>query len=283
MATRIDTLEIWFPDTTAGIASWRAWCQNLHTAIAAMGWVQTADTGQVNLATVARPGAGGYTAPEIWKSDDALSVTHPIYLKVEYGNQPGPAIRIQLGLQGTNGAGGLVGVSVSVANALSPSVTINASTFRNHYASGDGGRFLWYGPYSPSASGSVTFLIERTKDSQGAPTTDGVVCGGSAGSSYQEQVVRFGGVVPGAADTALSAPLLAATVTNVGQDLALSPHFAVVGKWRYLWRLSHRAVDLADLAEFDMDYLGAVHHFKSFATSPVALTGTGNGLAMIWE
>ena len=288
MATRVQGLEIYMPNGP-GDAVWRAWCQDFHDTLVALGWVQTADAGQVDIATMARPAENAFTGPEMWRMDDALQATHPVHMRIEYGagwaaSAGGPTFRFQVGLQGTNNAGSLVGVSVTAPRTADTGNNF-ASTFRNHYASGDSGRLLWYGPYNPAAlAGSATVFVERTKDSQGVPTTDGVVCGGHSGAAaYVEQVLRFGGVVPGAAAFALLVPLLPATVTNVGQDLALSPHFAVLGKWRYLWRLSYKTVDLADLAEFDMDYLGAVHHFKSFATSPVALTGTGNGLAMIWE
>ena len=67
-------------------ANFRAWGSAISAALAAMGWTQTADTGQVNWSTVTVPAAGAYVY-EIWQPADAFQTGPTQYfLKLEYGN-----------------------------------------------------------------------------------------------------------------------------------------------------------------------------------------------------
>jgi hypothetical protein len=68
-------------------ANFRSWINFVHDMMIAAGWVQTADTGQINFATVTAPGAAntkqGYA---IYAMDDALAATYPILLKWGFGS-----------------------------------------------------------------------------------------------------------------------------------------------------------------------------------------------------
>jgi hypothetical protein len=98
--------------TNATAAEFRAWAQFVHDVFANGSWVQTADTGQINLTTVGAPGAAntkmGY---EVWRMDDSLQSTSPVFLKLAYGSgsvgATAPAIWFTVG-SGTDGAGNLV-------------------------------------------------------------------------------------------------------------------------------------------------------------------------------
>ena len=93
-------------------AEFRAWAQFIHDVFANGGWVQTGDTGQINLATATKPGAVntkvGY---EVWRMDDAHQSTNPIVLKLAYGSAAAganvPAIWFIIGTE-TDGAGNLI-------------------------------------------------------------------------------------------------------------------------------------------------------------------------------
>lgn len=126
-------------------ANFRSWGKEISDALLAQGWVKSADTGQIDWATIARPTvANTVQGFEIWRPGDALS---PIFLKIEYGsgaaNALHPGVWITLG-NGTNGAGTLTG-NVSARTQLSASgnttgnVTIrsggNASSFQIMLAS----------------------------------------------------------------------------------------------------------------------------------------------------
>src|SRR3954452_19330861 len=66
-------------------AEFRTWGSAIGPQIAAMGLVQTADTGQINWATVLRPGLNTSAGYEIWRFADALQATKPVFIRIEYG------------------------------------------------------------------------------------------------------------------------------------------------------------------------------------------------------
>lgn len=109
--------------------------------LAAMGLVQTADSGQINWATVTKPGTGNTSAGyEIWRFDDAMQATNPVYIKFEYGM--GSTLNcfgmwVQIGT-GSDGAGTLTGPT-STRTAFGPSTTPTDGTYNCSF-SGDTNR-----------------------------------------------------------------------------------------------------------------------------------------------
>lgn len=165
-------------------ADFRAWAQVVHNMMENAGLVQTADTGQINLTTVTKPtannGVGGY---EIWRFDDALQATAPIFIRLEYGtsyyNASGaqaPQVTHIIGT-GTNGAGTITGELVSSSRSGSTSSTSNDSTSSYPcYGSGDGSfvaMVMWPG-WTESKYAFHGFLVERSRDADGVPTGDGI-------------------------------------------------------------------------------------------------------------
>lgn len=106
-ALMVDTV-----DTIPGItsATFRAWCLQLSNALTSIGLLKTTDTGQIDLTTVAVPGAintvAGY---EIRAFQDPTQATAPIYVKIEYGTGTSTTIcGLWITVGGsTNGAGTL--------------------------------------------------------------------------------------------------------------------------------------------------------------------------------
>jgi hypothetical protein len=99
--------------TNATDAEFRDWGSKLSDALAAVGMVKTADTGQIDWATVVKPAAiSTYQGYEVWRFNDTLQATAPLFLKIEYGSGVSvatrPGLRLQVG-KGTNGAGTLTG------------------------------------------------------------------------------------------------------------------------------------------------------------------------------
>jgi hypothetical protein len=99
---------IWLPGYIAGNAEFRAWAQGIHDGLASFAdLTQTADTGQINIATANRPAANGVAGYEVWRFNDAMQATMPVFFKLEYGidNSPTlPQLIITIG-KGSNGAG----------------------------------------------------------------------------------------------------------------------------------------------------------------------------------
>lgn len=288
MATRTTSLNAYM----ANDADFRAWGKNISDGLTAFGWVQTADTGQINWTTVAKPVGGAAVAGyEVWRMNDALQATKPVYLKIEYGTSNGPntgGLFTTIGTQGTNGAGNLVGASVGARRSPSGAAATVGMVF-NTYMSGDSGRLYIIANYNPaSITLSHGLFIERPKDSNGASQGDCVVHTAWAGSAYSEQLIFFDGLAAGPSGTGPLSLRMAGSpaVPIIGSDLAVSPHFVAVGRWRYLHLLSHRKSDLTDLTTFQMTYLGAVHTFMPFNAVQSAAPGeisAADGLSLLWE
>ena len=156
-------------------ANFRLWGGGLSNAIQAVGLVRTADTGQINWSTVTRPLADsamqGY---EIFRFNDTLQSTAPIFLKIEYGSgdygASCPSFKTTIG-KGTDGAGNITGVLHATANTQALNAT-NTGDFLSYVSSGDGSMLvfsLW-----PTATTVAThgwrFALERSRDSGGNAT-----------------------------------------------------------------------------------------------------------------
>lgn len=155
-------------------AQFRAWGQNVSSALSSSGWVQTSDTGQINWATVAAPGASstamGY---EIWRMSDALQSSAPVYLKIDYGsgsaaNNPGLGIQIS---SSVDGAGNLM-ANPTTRVLVSAGTAIGNST--PAFFCGANSRFAMAFNISSSSS-TLWWGIERTHDSNGNDTAEGVL------------------------------------------------------------------------------------------------------------
>jgi len=116
-------------------AEFQAFCTSIKNALVAAGLVQTADTGQMNTATITWPGTTSTNAGYlVFWFNDSLQGTSPIYLKLSLGrgasNTLSTIIQLQLG-QGTNGAGTLTGTLSSILTCNNQSQTSLAVTNTN--------------------------------------------------------------------------------------------------------------------------------------------------------
>lgn len=152
----------------------------LRDAFVACGWVQTADTGQINLATATRPSALTYPSYMMFRMDDALQSTVPVFLKIEPGSgtsQGLAAMRFTVG-QATNGAGVISGNSTGAFTQANTG-TVSVTTDKLMRASGAPNRFvaaMWIpSPTTPAVQGSFVLSIERTHAVDGSDTADGVM------------------------------------------------------------------------------------------------------------
>lgn len=170
MATALVSLKIY----SANDAEFRAWGSGISAQLSAcFGWVQCADTGQIDWVTVLRPGLGNTKAGyEIWRFDDPLQATAPVFLRIDFGtgsNVTNARIWFTIGT-GTDGAGTVD------AGGIGPEYVGNAShnAVGSCYFCGDKGRGV-FATDATYPSGTMFFSIERTKDANGADTADGVL------------------------------------------------------------------------------------------------------------
>jgi hypothetical protein len=154
-------------------AGFRAWASEVSTQLAAIGLVQTADTGQINLVTVTRPGtstAGGY---QIWRFADST-----LYMKIEYGtgtSATAPQMWITVGT-GSNGTGTLTG-QLSTRNIFTSNSapTSTATLYTSRWCRiADAFSFHWKEGFASAGvvSGGL-LVIGKTVDGTGAATTTG--------------------------------------------------------------------------------------------------------------
>ena len=184
-------------DNTA-TAGFRAWGAELAAKIQATTvMVQTADTGQINWATVTLPAGGAYGGYEIYKLNDSLFATAPVYFKIRYGSNGSNAANIAITVgTSTNGAGVLGGTALSAEHvcvyggAAPPSAV---STF-DSYLCANTGFFGFYWKVTPSGGTptgiDAAFYFQRTCDAAtGTPNAQGAhaywPCGGGYAPAHQ--------------------------------------------------------------------------------------------------
>lgn len=151
-------------------ANFRAWGSYISDQLTAVGLLKTADTGQVDWTTVLNPGAiNTYNAYEVRAFSDALQATAPVFFKIFYGEGTGtdnPAIGISFGT-GSDGAGNLTGTT----STLMRDAAAAAAGSTVVVGSGANNRFV----LNTNQNSGMLFGFERTKDSLGNDTSEGIV------------------------------------------------------------------------------------------------------------
>lgn len=160
-------------------AQFRAWGSELSAKLLALGLVQTADTGQINWVTVTRPGTNTAAGYEIWRFNDSLQGSAPIFFKLEYGTGNAantPAVWLTVGT-GSNGSGTITGTATTrVQSSVNSTATNTVANYPSYACAVDG--FLGVSTKVGAAGtsrGYAGFIICRTCDATGAPTTTGFV------------------------------------------------------------------------------------------------------------
>lgn len=178
-------------------AAFRAWGSELSSNLAAVGLVQTADTGQVNWTTVTRPN-GTTDVYEMWRFDDTLQATTPLYLKVLYGTANSFTSNAKIGFQigfGTNGSGAFTGyqntIPAYVYTSQSTAGSVQSSTARTSYLCYSNGSFSLIHKVGGYGGGYTYFItISRTSDTSGNYTSNGVIKYSSSGSASRYSFLR---------------------------------------------------------------------------------------------
>lgn len=211
--------------SNASDAEFRAWGSGLSAALAAVGLVKTADTGQINWGTVLKPaGASTFQGYEIWRFNDSLQATAPVFLKVEFGSSGSvgnPAVRVTVG-KGSDGAGTITGI-IHAALVI-PTAAASATPVTWYVSSGDGSGVAVVPALSYYAGATVSghwWAVERSRDASGNATGTCVAQqyrpGGTAFSS-----VRCANYATAAALLRVGAPTPAVVPANTASDISLA-------------------------------------------------------------
>jgi len=175
MSTYTATLAT-FVNSTAGL---QTYMDNITALLLAAGWVQSADTGQLDIPSVVYNAtantAYGY---QIFYLDDSQHGSFPIYLKLVWTTGTSTSFsRIQFSIaHATDGAGNLTGYT-PISNAdPTNATTANHTTGPAYACSLDGHAFMALGCDPTASSGRVGFTLGVTRefdDATGAVLTGG--------------------------------------------------------------------------------------------------------------
>lgn len=280
--------------TSPAISNFNAFYASFQAAIIALGWVQTSDTGQVNFTTnAATPAEGTYTLYQIFRMDDALQATAPVYLKIFYhyagtSTVVPPSLSFQLAFA-TDGAGNLTGDFTPLIAARAGSGTATAYT---HFGSGDGSR-LWIllSAYVTATSADsaiqLFFSVERSKDANGLDTADFVtlnVTGSVDAAGRQITLHRTYGATAAENRWAAALPYTSANASYGGAG-GTFPVFPLCGRLEnpLLNIAVGKRSDFPNASNVVVDGYGTARTYKAFnsatttaPTSLVAPTGAGN-------
>lgn len=288
MATDLRNLPAFLGDD----ATFRLWGVGLAAQLAAVGLVQTADTGQVNWASVSRPGGSSTTAGyEIWRFNDALQATKPVFIRIDYGVAAAvdrPRFIITVGTA-TNGAGTITG-QVGTAYTYSTSASKTVGVTLPSYCSGSTSRLsLMTHLDASNANFFMLVLVERPKTAAGVETGDFIVTALFQQATGQFQLIPYTGSVPTSTSVA---PAVSAAGTgmlsSVGLNVALCPLILMMGVVLTASCLVYAQADIGELTSFTATHMGATHTFMPLGDGgPVTkLTQAqiaGMALAMMWE
>lgn len=209
-------------------ANFRLWTKGVHDSIIALGWTQTADTGQINFATVLTPAAlNTFQGYSVYAMADALQASYPCYLRIDWGSGTGavsaPAMKVQIAT-GTNGAGTLTGNIVTQHNINC--VNASETNLTACYFSGTTSRLtmvLWPNAITSPTIQILYLNIERSLDSSGVETNTGIgfrAGFGTGSTSVQQFMPNVGlGAVP-AQETKWLAFGSNASAQSAGQNLS---------------------------------------------------------------
>ena len=157
-------------------ALFRTWGSALNAGLAAVGMVQTADAGQIDWTTVVRAGINADAGYEIWKFNDALQSTVPIFFKLYYGTGAATnlvRIRLESGT-GSDGSGTLTGLGSGTISTVNASTATADTTARDNWAASDGsGLVLALWGNSTRSTSRTIIVVERFRDTEGTPLNKG--------------------------------------------------------------------------------------------------------------
>lgn len=158
-------------------AGFRAWVGEFDSMMQAAGLVRTSDTGQMDPTTATRPGTNTNAGYLMYRANDPLQATMPIFLKFFFGTATtanAPRMQTQLG-QGSDGAGNLTGLTTSLHSCGGANVVMGSGNFPS-YAIHRPGLIAMAGKLGlfVDRPAVTSFVVQRTCDNNGDPTPDGV-------------------------------------------------------------------------------------------------------------
>lgn len=208
--------------------------QYLHDFFTGLGYVQTADTGQVNWSTIVAVPASTTSVYEIWRFDDALQATNPVFFRVDYINLNGSYNQMGLAFtfgQGTNGSGTMFGALPQFIVSQHTTSNQTSGVLFDCWFNGGSSWFalmMWRESGTPQP---FILAVERSHDLSGNDTGDylTVVC-----SSYptvaQQTLLKYGAATMTPADNYWNVLMPHTASGTFGNYVGVSPVYPFIGK-----------------------------------------------------
>lgn len=287
MATDVRTVPT-LNDPTVD-ADWRTASQAIEAALLAVGLTKMSGPTQMDLATVAAPGAPPADAPgfHYFQFNDAKQATRPVYLRVTYGRVAANRFRLKiLPAGGFTSGGATIGwamteeVIAPTSPTTSPTVTLR--TYHGSYG-------VWM---ALTNSGSLTgnsWLWSVLRSWGGADFGDLLHKFSFANSSSAADVADLAKLIAGGrtvSSALMGIPAsLDAGMPLVGSDAVVWPFMCACGRIEPVPGLLGCRTTEIGAGTFQADMLGATRNYLQLAAmiSSGPLSGTGSTLAAVWE
>ena len=213
----------------------QAWGSTLSAQIGSI-LTRVPQSNDIDWLTTPLPSSGSYAGSEVYRFNDPLQATAPIFIRFEYGRVSSSNTQIRATVGKTNdGDSGIGGVLLSPTVVLS---AVAASAVESCYVSGGNAWFaLSLAPISVSRGGF--FVIERSVGG-GVPNPDALLVGWQTSAPDQQQY-RFvdytGATSESVAGGLVAIPLPLATDRSIANGTA-APIFpaACIGSAGVFWR-----------------------------------------------
>lgn len=297
-------------------AHFQAWVNEVFTNLVTnCGLTQTADTGQMAVPCVtAAPGAASTSAGYyVFKFNDTLQATAPIFLKIEFGSGVSgatfPMMWITVGT-GSNGSGTINGTAMTRVAMLSGQVAGQSTTnFNSYYCYNTAQGFLGLAfkvGQTTTNEALGGFVLYRTVNGSGVSTGDGCMlitnsstANGVSASDGKTQCLNFNTsaaqTLP-AADAWGTIPF-STTATLEGTAGMVFPCFQYKGNASTPgWGITNacalginneigigNTVTVTILGVTSLTYLNTGHPFNGSTYTNVAYSATTYGFLMLWQ
>lgn len=173
MTTQVTTT----PVEHSSDATFRVWAAEVIAMLTAAGVTQTADTGQINTATVTRPGTNTNAGYAIFRFNDSMQATAPIFFRIDFGTgsvATAPRMQLTVGTA-TNGSGTISGVgraATAIGGGNTPASTGTNYVTRVCYVDGFLGMMWKLGGTAGTNAALGFFAIARSVDASEASTAE---------------------------------------------------------------------------------------------------------------
>lgn len=268
---------------SSNTAAFQAWGSAISTSFTDVGLTKTADTGQIDWSTIVYSAATtlGY---EIWRFNDALQATAPIFFKITYGVTGSlPYVTVSVG-QGSNGAGVLTGL-VAPVNTVHTANTDSGNAYPSYVCYNPAMGFLGVSAYMYNIYSGIVFMIARSCDDDGVPNADGYTF------YYRNQSYMVSYIVNTAMSGGVNYALVPGNISSgaVDGEIQVFKHYTAMPKIRSTPQLlTYLFAEIGALSQFAATPFGVTPH-NYLALGKFTDSGWASGsnlnhaLAMLWE